>query len=148
MSGMTGGWRLFFPISAGVATTVAISIQNPTAGIALSSVILVAASHFFRKKVLRNRSRAFVCRPRMFFEPKTEEQLIFCVKSAFDEGLKIRAVGSLSAFSNCGMCDGVIISMRQMNKIVSFEPNLGEVTVQVAKHFFMHIIGFHCSRPE
>ena len=69
------------------------------------------------------------CHPYQYIEPSNLEELCHSIKSNASEGRKVRAIGKGYSLSDIGCTDGCLVSLKQLNKILSIHPE--EKTVRV-----------------
>ena len=73
------------------------------------------------------------CSPDGIFTPINEEELLYSVRHAIKENQKVKAVGTGHSFTGTALTDGYLIDLSKYDKILSVDPNLNQVTVQVGK---------------
>ena len=73
------------------------------------------------------------CSPDGIFTPINEEELLYSVRQAIKESQKVKAVGTGHSFTGTALTNGYLIDLSKYDKILSVDPNLNQVTVQVGK---------------
>lgn len=89
------------------------------------------------------------CTAGYYFEPETENDISDIVKKAQAQNKKIRVVGTGHSFSPIALSNGILISLKKMDRIISTDGNL--VTVQggtTLKELYAHLKKNNLSLPN
>lgn len=78
----------------------------------------------------RNWTGDQVCRPAAFVEPRDIDEVVAAVSRAREKGWTVRAVGSGHSFTDAVLTDGMIISLRRMDRIVKIDPSTRRVRIE------------------
>lgn len=70
------------------------------------------------------------CAPARVVRPNSESQLLDAVQAAAASGLRLRVVGAGHSFTPIACTDGVLLDLREHNRLLAADPASGLVTVQ------------------
>jgi L-gulono-1,4-lactone dehydrogenase len=70
------------------------------------------------------------CAPHRIERPANEDELVAAVGRAAEEGLPLRAAGSGHSFNDLVCTDGVLVDLREMNRVLDADTATGQVRVQ------------------
>lgn len=81
-------------------------------------------------KAWKNWARNQQCAPAHLHKPVSEEELIRIVRTAADNGQRVKAVGAGHSFTGIALTDGHLIDHRGCNAVLNHDKDKNQVTVQ------------------
>ncbi|KAJ1923982.1 D-arabinono-1,4-lactone oxidase [Tieghemiomyces parasiticus] len=78
----------------------------------------------------RNWAQTFECRPELYFEPETEDEVVALVKRAADEGKVVKVFGAGHSPSDLPCSDGYMLNMDKMNKLIEIDTRTNTATFE------------------
>ena len=80
-------------------------------------------------QVWRNWAGNVTAHPRQFRQPRSEAEVQEIVRTAAQQGLKVRVVGAGHSFTPAAATDDVMLSLDHLSGVQGFDPATGHVTV-------------------
>ncbi|KAK9767078.1 D-arabinono-1,4-lactone oxidase [Basidiobolus ranarum] len=77
-----------------------------------------------------NWANTYSCKPELYFQPETEEEIIEIIQLAKANGKNIRVVGAGHSPSDLCLTDGYLLSLDKLNKVLKVDHKNHSVTVQ------------------
>ncbi|RKP09805.1 L-gulonolactone oxidase-like protein [Thamnocephalis sphaerospora] len=77
-----------------------------------------------------NWAKTYECKPALFFEPESEEQVVEIIRRARAEGKTCRAVGAGHSPSDLACTEGYMIGTDRLNRLLDVDRDAQRVTVQ------------------
>lgn len=88
------------------------------------------AAHFL------NWSQTVSACPAEWIEPASEAEVLATLRRARAEGRRLKAVGSGHSWSRIAVTDGIMLSLRRLNRVLSLDPAARTITVEAGMRLF------------
>ncbi|KAJ1964501.1 D-arabinono-1,4-lactone oxidase [Dispira parvispora] len=80
--------------------------------------------------VYSNWAKTFTCRPEVYHEPKTEEDIVGIIRQARQEKRTVKVFGAGHSPSDLPCCEGYMLNMDKMNRVLEVDTEMCTITVE------------------